>query len=80
MCGRLPAYGGMPDHPLIADVEAFIATHSIAESTFGRLAVNDWKLVRDLRGRKRHLWPETEAKVRHFMATYRPTEQTSAAA
>ncbi len=61
----------MADHPLIADVEAFLAAHDMAESTFGRLAVNDWKLVRDLRG-KRRLWPETEAKIRRFMATYRP--------
>ena len=42
----------------------------MAESTFGRGALNDWKLVGQLRSGKRRLWPETEAKVRGFMAAY----------
>lgn len=71
----------MDHHPLLADIEAFIATHQMAESTFGREAVNDWKFISDLRGgedrKPRRLWPETEAKVRRFMATYRP-EQAAA--
>jgi hypothetical protein len=72
----------MSDHPLLSDVLAFIDTHSMSESTFGRLAVNDWAFVRDLRGEKsrpRRVWPETEAKVRRFMATYRPEPQADAA-
>lgn len=66
----------MEHHPILADIEAFIATHEMAESTFGRKAVGDWKFITELRGgegkRPRRLWPETEAKVRRFMATYRP--------
>jgi hypothetical protein len=67
------------DHSnLLADIEAFCATHEIAESTFGRDAVNDWKFIGDLRGapgkRPRRVWPETEAKVRRFMATYKPSQ------
>ena len=65
----------MDSHPLLADVLAFVETHGLKESTFGRLAVNDWAFIRDLRGdngRPRRIWPETEQKVRRFMATYRP--------
>lgn len=66
----------MSDHPLLADIEAFIETHDISEAKFGVLALNDWKFVRDLRGEKRgkprRIWPETERDVRRFMATYRP--------
>lgn len=65
---------------LLSDIEAFIATHGMAESTFGREALGDWKLIDELRGknraRPRRLWPETEAKVRRFMATYRPDKPT----
>jgi hypothetical protein len=74
----------MDSHPLLADIEAFIATHGMAESTFGRDAVNDWKFIGDLRGggdkRPRRVWPETEAKVRRFMATYKPAPTQAAAA
>lgn len=59
---------------LLTDIEAFIARHDMAESTFGREALGDWRLIPELRGegraRPRRLWPETEAKVRAFMATY----------
>lgn len=43
----------------------------MAESTFGRKAAKDWRFVKEIRGTRR-IWPETEAKVRRFMATYRP--------
>jgi len=77
----------MADHPLLADIEAFIATHGMAESTFGRDALGDWRFITELRGtggkRPRRVWPETEAKVRRFMATYKPepkaAEQAAAA-
>ncbi|WP_016744354.1 hypothetical protein [Rhizorhabdus wittichii] len=65
----------MEQQPILSDIERFIAQHGIAESTFGREALGDWRLIPELRGdggrRKRRLWPETEAKVREFMATYR---------
>ena len=61
---------------LLDDVLAFIATHGLSESQFGVLALNDKNLIRDLRGdggkRPRRLYPETEATVRRWMATYRP--------
>jgi hypothetical protein len=66
----------MADHPLLADILAFIETHRMAESTFGRDALGDWRFIAELRGdngkRPRRVWPETEQKVRTFMATYRP--------
>ena len=68
---------------ILSDIEAFIATHGMAESTFGREALGDWRLISELRGepgkRPRRLWPETEAKVRTFMATYRPQPDARAA-
>lgn len=63
-------------HSLLSDIEAFCTTHGMAESNFGLQALDDKNLIPDLRGdkrgRPRRLWPETEAKVRRFMATYRP--------
>jgi len=56
---------------LLADIQAFTAQHGMPDSTFGRLAVNDWKFVRQLRTGRR-LWPETEDRVRRFMAEYQP--------
>jgi hypothetical protein len=68
---------------LLEDIDAFLDTHKLADSQFGVLAVNDKNLVPDLRGergkRPRRLWPETEAAVRRFMATYRPEPTADAA-
>ncbi|WP_030538341.1 hypothetical protein [Sphingobium sp. DC-2] len=68
---------------ILSEIEAFIAAHGMAESTFGREALGDWRLIEELRGRNgrrpRRLWPETEAKLRHFMATYRPVAKARAA-
>lgn len=47
-------------------------------ATFGDLVMRDRHLVRQLRNGRR-LWPETEAKVRAFMAEYRPASQGAAA-
>lgn len=63
---------------LLEDVEAFIGTHELSDSQFGVSAMNDKNFVRDLRNGRR-LWPETETKVRRFMATYRPEPKVGAA-
>lgn len=52
------------------DVEAFLIEHSMAPTAFGA-ALGDRHFVRTLR-RGRRVWPETEEKVRAFMAEYRP--------
>ena len=61
---------------LLADINAFCRAHDLSEATFGSLALNDWRFVRDLRGEKRpvprSVLPGTEAKVRQFMAGYAP--------
>ena len=54
---------------LLADVEAFLARHSMAATPFGDSALGDRHFVRQLREGRR-VWPETEEKVRGFMAEY----------
>ena len=60
---------------LLCEIEAFCRDHGISHSQFGTETLNDKNLVPDLRGERRdsprRLWPETEAKVRDFMANYR---------
>lgn len=78
---------------LLSDIDAFLAAHEMTEQHFGTLALKDKHLVPDLRGVQRsagpdsppknangprRLWPETEAKVRRFMATYRPAQDAAA--
>ena len=57
---------------LLADIEAFLATHEMSASRLGREALGDSHFVADLRDGTRRFWPETEAKVRAYMVTYRP--------
>lgn len=60
-----------------ADIAAFCAANDMAPTRFGLLALNDKAFVAQL-GNGRRVWPETEAKVRRFMATYRPSEARAA--
>lgn len=61
---------------LLQEIEAFCAKHGLSDWQFGELALRDKHLVRQMRGatgrRSRRLWPDTEARVRDFMATYAP--------
>jgi hypothetical protein len=58
---------------LLDDIQAFCRTHGLSISKFGELALNDKPFVHELmKDPPRRIWPETEAKVRRFMATYRP--------
>ena len=63
--------------PLLNDIDAFLRVHKLSDSAFGRQAVNDWKLIRQLRAGRR-LWPDTEGRVRTFMAGYRPKARAEA--
>ena len=68
-----------PLPPLPETIEAFLTLHDMAPVTFGRLAAKDPHFVRDIRGGRR-VWPETDAKIRAFMANHSPaTEQQRAA-
>jgi hypothetical protein len=64
--------------PLLQDIEAFLDTHqaSLSATSFGELAMNDRHLVRQMRAGRR-IWPETEAKIRRFMATYKPEQEAA---
>lgn len=58
-----------PKDDLLTEVQAFMAEHGFAPSTFGIKALNDPGFVRGLQNGRR-LWPETAAKVRAFMADF----------
>ncbi len=51
---------------LLQQIEAFLATCRMAETTFGRLAVNDGKFVRRLRSNG-NMTLSTVEKVRAFL-------------
>lgn len=63
---------------LLHDIEAFLQTHTktLSATSFGELAMNDRHLVRQMRDGRR-IWPETEAKIRRFMATYKPEQEAA---
>ena len=53
---------------ILSDIEAFLRSQKMAESTFGRKAVNDGKLVSRLRG-GRAISTATLRKIREFLAS-----------
>ena len=61
--------------PLRSEVDRFLDAAGMSPVTFGRKALRDPHFVRQLREGRR-VWPETEAKVRTFMAEYRPADAT----
>jgi hypothetical protein len=56
---------------LLADIEEFLARHDMAPTRLGADATGDRHLVRQMRSGRR-VWPETEKKLRDFMADYSP--------
>lgn len=70
----------MRNEALLQRIDQFLAQPGVrmTETTFGRLAVNDGKLVARLRDGKR-VWPETEERIDHFMETFStPTPKEAA--
>lgn len=59
--------------PLRDAVEAFISTTGVSPTAFGRLALNDPGFVFEIR-RGRRVWPETEARVRAYIAANPPAK------
>lgn len=61
---------------LLGEIETFLAKPGVGmrETTFGRLAVNDGKFLARLR-RGGRVWPETEEKIRNFIASRKETSQ-----
>jgi hypothetical protein len=54
---------------LLAEIAEFLSRAGMAETTFGRLSVNDGKFVARIRAGGR-CWPETEKKARAFMRAH----------
>ena len=54
---------------LLKEIDRFLERYPMAESTFGKMAVNDGKLVRRLKEGGR-CWPETEDRIKEFMRSY----------
>ena len=57
-------------NPLLSEIEAFLETHGLSHWQFGLGAVNDKHFVDDLR-KGRRTWPETEQRVRDYMAGFK---------
>jgi hypothetical protein len=58
-------------HPeLLAEIEAFLAQKGMGESYFGKKATGNSEIVARLRNGGR-VWPETEERVRTFIARSR---------
>lgn len=62
----------MSTDAILSEIDKFLARKGVdmAETTFGRLAVNDGKFVARLRNGGR-IWPETEKAVRDFIRSRR---------
>jgi hypothetical protein len=63
---------------LLSEIEAFLAETSMAASYFGKKAASNSELVARLQGGGR-VWPETEQKIRDFMAEQREKRAQDAA-
>lgn len=80
MIGKCPLDGRMNEsQKLLREIEGFIRSADIAETTFGRKAVNDGKLVSRLRGGG-SVTLDKAAHIRRFMAGYRAQPQQGSAA
>lgn len=76
--GINPTYHVAMSNLLIFDIDQFLARTGLAPTRFGQDALGDKHFVRQIRAGRR-VWPETEAKVRKFMAEYPITLPTEAA-
>lgn len=61
---------------LLAEIESYCREVGMAETTFGRKALNDGKVVGRLRAGGR-VWPETADKVRLFIEQNPPEARAS---
>lgn len=63
----------MTPKSLLDEIETFLALDGVemSETAFGLSAMNDGKFIPELRAGRR-LWPDTEKKVRDFIAARTP--------
>jgi len=64
---------------LLLEIETFLSSRQMAETTFGRMAVNDGKFVARLR-RGGNMTISTVSKVRHFISVARSSNLPEAEA
>lgn len=62
-----------PANPILQDIEAFLSATGMTKTEFGLSALNDGKLIDNLRDGRR-IWPETEKKIRDFIKSHRAPE------
>lgn len=67
---------------LLRDILVFLAETGMGEYRFGLLAVSNGRLLDQLRkvrknGQPARVWPETEIKIREFMASERSKRGTA---
>lgn len=76
--GKSPQYEGMTEtETLLSEIESFLAVAEMAESTFGRKAVNDGKLLSRLRTGRSSVTLETAAQIRSFIKNAALPQQTT---
>lgn len=54
----------------LAEIERFMARHQMPPTVFGRLASNDFHLIKQLRANKRGISLPRVDRIRAFMAAY----------
>jgi hypothetical protein len=62
-------------HPLLKEIDAFIALHNLSPSAFGRMAMGDASFYKEVKEEHRSLTHRTEQKIRDFMANYSENSQ-----
>src|SRR5436305_10837733 len=72
-----PAHSGATAEQILGEIRDFCRETQTAESTFGRLVVNDGKLVSRLRDGAR-ITTGTLDKVRAYLAEHRPASTAAA--
>ena len=72
--GKCPLDGGMSEtQKLLSEIDGCLRSAGMADSTFGRKAVNDGKLLERLRSGG-SVTLEKAAQIRRFIATQAPAE------
>lgn len=70
--------------PLLTEIDDFLRETGMGEYRFGFLAVRNGRLIERLRaeatpkGRPARIWPDTEERIRSFIATERKRRQVAA--
>ena len=64
----------MSENSLLTDIQNWLDENGLAKTTFGKLSVNDGKLISRLMSGGQCL-PSTEKKIRSFMSTYSEVQQ-----